>query len=141
MTFRSPYSALGIAAILVLGGFVLLFLGWKGGAATLFVPSQVAFGVSGGMMGLALIGTGLAVATAHLTRVNTARRSLQLQQLIGDTVDILVAVRDRTADGTRRLSVPVPQPAPSAAAAVAELVPPPSVNGQPGPAEAAEGGC
>lgn len=135
MRTRSPHTATAIAAGLVLLGAVLLFLGWKGAAATLFVPTQLAFGFSGSMLGLCLVGTGLAVLAVQTTRLATARRTRDLQHLVGDAVDLLVAVRDRTADGTRKLESPVT----SSWAPTPELVP--SSNGQtPAPVPAMAGG-
>lgn len=118
----SAHGAALLAAVLVLAGFVLIFLGWQGGAATLFVPTQIAYGVSGGMVGLALVGTGGAVAFAHGTRLATARRSRAVQGLLTDTVEVLVAVRDRTAGGTQRLPVPLPALPPVADARPATAV-------------------
>jgi hypothetical protein len=115
MQSRSPYSAPLIAAGLILAGVAMIGLGWRGGAATLFVPTQVAYGVSGGLIGLGLIGTGLAVFVIQTSRLATARRTRELQRLVGDTVEIFAAVRTRTADGTRRLPVPLPPPAPPSA--------------------------
>ena len=125
---RSPHTATAIGVGLVVAGFVMVMLGWKGGAATLFVPSQVAFAVSGGMIGLGLIGMGLAVLAVQATRLSTARRSQDLQRLVADTVDLFSAVRARPADGTRRRQVPIPpRPIAPDTADAAELV---SSNGQ-----------
>ena len=87
----------------------MIGMGWRGGAATLFVPTQVAFGVSGGMAGLGLIGTGLAVLLVQLTRLSTARRTRDMQALVSETVEVFAAVRARTEDGTRPLQVPLPR--------------------------------
>src|SRR5688572_21573156 len=106
---RSPHTATLVALLLVVAGFVLIVLGWKGGAATLFVPSQLAFSISGGMIGIALVGTGLGVLMVQGTRLATARRSQELQQIVGDTVDLFVAVKTHTAEGSRALQVPVPR--------------------------------
>ena len=107
MSAKSPFAATLLAVALIVGGFVMVGLGWRGAAATLFVPSQVAFGVSGGMVGVALIGTGLGVLIVQMTRLSTARRSRDLQVLIQETVEVFDAVRRRTADGTQRLQVPL----------------------------------
>lgn len=114
MPSRSPHTATFIGVGLVLAGFVMIGLGWRGGAATLFVPTQVAYGVSGGMVGLGLVGTGLAVLAVQATRLGTAKRSQDLQRLVADTVEIFAAVRTRTGDGARRLQVPLPPPEPAA---------------------------
>ena len=119
MRSGSPYAASVIAGCLVLAGFVMIVLGWKGGAATLFVPTQVAYGVSGGMVGFGLLGTGLAVFAVQTNRIAAARRTRDLQRLITDTVDVFAAVRERTADGTRPLEIPLPRPAAAPAAVAA----------------------
>ena len=116
MSAQSPLAATVVAALLIVAGFVMVGLGWHGAAATLFVPSQIAFGVSGGMVGVALIGTGLGVLMVQMTRLSTARRSRDLQGLISETVEVFAAVRERTAEGTRRLQVPLP-PVPAGTAA------------------------
>lgn len=107
MSSKSPFAATLVAAALIVAGFVMVGLGWRGAAATLFVPSQIAFGVSGGMVGVGLVGTGLGVLMVQMTRLSTARRSREMQALIYETVEVFAAVRQRTADGTRRLQVPL----------------------------------
>lgn len=132
MRQRSPHSATLIAVGLVLAGFVVIGLGWRGGAATLFIPTQIAYGVSGGMVGVALLGTGLTVLVVQTTRINTARRTRDLQRLVGDTVDIFAAVRERTADGSRRLQVPLPPPTAPAPQQVGWTPPAPAATGSNG---------
>ena len=100
---RSPHAATAIAVGLIAAGVVLMVLGWEGLADTLFVPTQVAFAVSGGMAGIAVLGVGLAVLGVQTTRLATARRSRQLRHLVADSVDVLAAVRRRTSNGTQPL--------------------------------------
>src|SRR3712207_3198516 len=97
---RSPHAASAVAAGLIIGGVVLMFFGWEGLADTLFVPTQVAFAVSGGMAGVALMGVGLVVLSVQTTRFGTARRSQELRRMVADSVDLLTFVRHRTDDGT-----------------------------------------
>lgn len=111
MASQSRHTATLIALALIVGGFAMIGMGWRGGAATLFVPSQVAYGVSGGIAGLGLLGTGVGVLLVHLTRLSTARRTRDLQALVSDTVEVFAAVRERTDNGTRRLQVPIPRTA------------------------------
>lgn len=66
-----------VSTTLVLSGFVvvgvvLLGQGWRGLAATLVVPFQVPFLISGAFAGIALLGTGLALLIAHLDRTEAA---------------------------------------------------------------------
>jgi hypothetical protein len=70
---RDPAHAVAWVGLgLVLAGFAVLALGWRGVAGTLAVHSQVAYGVSGGVIGLALVGTGLAFLRAHAERLSDA---------------------------------------------------------------------
>lgn len=89
------HQAALLSVLLVLAGFAVIGLSWRGAAAVLFVPTQVAFATSGGLAGLALIGAGGALLNAHLTRVQTARRSVTMRRCLEDSVAILDAVRTR----------------------------------------------
>lgn len=79
---RDRAFAIGIA--LVAAGFLMMGVAWWGTARTFFIPSQIAYLVSGGVLGVATVATGLTVVVAHLLRVATARRSLQLRLLTGE---------------------------------------------------------
>ena len=61
-----------VAAGLVLAGFVAIALGWRGAAATLDVPVQVPYLVSGGLAGLALIIGGVVLVLVQLGRREAA---------------------------------------------------------------------
>jgi len=61
--------SLVVAGVLCVVGLVTILLGWRGAAATLFVPDQVPYLVSGG-----LGGTGLVIAGAGLVHVQLRRR-------------------------------------------------------------------
>ena len=61
-----------VAAGLVLAGFVAIALGWRGAAATLDVPVQVPYLVSGGLAGLALILGGVVLVLVQLGRREAA---------------------------------------------------------------------
>jgi uncharacterized membrane protein HdeD (DUF308 family) len=61
-----------VAAGLVLAGFVAFALGWRGAAATLDVPVQVPYIVSGGLVGLALIVAGVVLVLVQLGRREAA---------------------------------------------------------------------
>lgn len=84
-------TVLGVVTIIL--GFVVLGLSWAGAAGTLFIPTQVAYAVSGGLTGLALIGTGAAVLNAQVTRIVTAERTHDLDAVIDGAVDALREVR------------------------------------------------
>lgn len=80
------------AVVLVVLGFVLIGLGWRGAAATLFVPTQLAYSVSGGLVGLALIGAGSAIAHSQLSRVVEADAHHEVGRLIQQTSELLEAI-------------------------------------------------
>lgn len=83
-------TLVGIAAIVL--GFGAIALGWVGAAATLFIPTQLAYAVSGGLTGIALIGTGGAVLNAQITRIVTADRTARVDELLDGAVDVLTSV-------------------------------------------------
>lgn len=80
--------------LLILIGFGVIALGWRGAAATLFIPTQVAYAVSGGLAGLGLIGTGAALLNIQADRIATAERSHRLDDVIQDTAAVLGSVQD-----------------------------------------------
>lgn len=86
------------AVLLILVGFGLIALGWRGAAATLFIPTQVAYAVSGGIAGIALIGTGAAVLNVQASRIATAERSHRLHQMIDETFAALSQLQDSDLD-------------------------------------------
>lgn len=83
-------TLVGIATIVL--GFAAIALGWVGAAATLFIPTQLAYAVSGGLTGIALIGTGAAVLNAQITRIVTAERTHHVDELLDGAVDVLTSV-------------------------------------------------
>lgn len=74
-----------VATGLVLAGFGGIALAWKGAAATLFVPIQMAYVASGAIGGLALIVLGLGVLHVQGSRILEARERAELQNLISET--------------------------------------------------------
>lgn len=94
MARGTAHNASVIAALIVGAGFLLILLGYRGGAGFVFVPTQIAYAVSGGVAGVALIGAGLGIANVQFTRLHTARRSAKLRVLIAETVEVLTLLRD-----------------------------------------------
>ena len=86
-----------VSAVLVVGGFVALLLGWRGAADTLSVPLQLPYLVSGGLGGTALIALGLALANLTASRRETARELAKLQQLVDEAARALDAAELRRA--------------------------------------------
>mgnify|MGYP000008680539 FL=1 len=78
-----------VLAAVVVGGFALLGQGYRGAAATLFVPYQVPFLVSGAIAGLALVGAGLALLSIHLDRTEAAQERREVAALQRDVLRLL----------------------------------------------------
>ena len=78
-----------VLAAVVLTGFGLLVLGYRGAAALLFVPFQVPYLVSGAVAGLALVGTGLALLIVHLDRTEAAEERRAVAALQRDALRLL----------------------------------------------------
>jgi hypothetical protein len=80
----------------VVAGLALIVLGYRGAAATLLVPFQVPFLVSGAMAGLAVVGTALTLLRVHLDRVEAAEERRAIAELQRDALRLLsVAVEAR----------------------------------------------
>lgn len=84
-----------VFAGLVIVGFALLVLGWRGVAATLFVVLQVPWAVSGSFAGVAVIGTGLALLVTHLNRAEAAAERVALAELQREALLALTAASRR----------------------------------------------
>lgn len=84
---------------LIVVGFATIALGWRGAAATLFVPTQVAFAVSGGLAGLALIGGGCAILTTQLNRILAADATHDLEVVLERTAGVVAALRNSRETG------------------------------------------
>lgn len=81
---RDPRASTSLVlAAAVVAGLVLLEQGWRGVAATLFVPFQLPYLVSGAVVGVAVLGSALGLLRVHLDRVEAAeerRRTAELQR-------------------------------------------------------------
>jgi len=87
---------IALAIALVVAGVVALTIGWVGVSATLVIPTQVSFAVSGGMGGFALVGAGLAVLAIQQRRRAAAedRRALaRFASELEDLADLLARHR------------------------------------------------
>lgn len=74
----SPVSA---GVLLVVAGFVALFLAWNGAAGKDYVEGQLPYVISGGMVGLGLIGAGLTVVNVQARRADQAELLARLEAL------------------------------------------------------------
>lgn len=84
-----------VFSALVIAGFLLLVLGWRGVAATLFVVLQLPWAVSGSFAGVAVIGAGLALLITHLNRAEAAAERAQLAELQREALRALSAASTR----------------------------------------------
>ncbi len=93
---RDPrVSTFLLLAAVCLTGLALVGLGWRGGAATLSVPLQLPFLVSGGLAGVALTGAGLGFLRVHADRVEGAEERQAYADLQRETL-LLLALAHRT---------------------------------------------
>ncbi len=83
-------SPVSVGVLLVVAGFVALFLAWNGAAGKDYVEGQLPYVISGGMVGLGLIGAGLTVINVQARRADQAELLTRLEALTEareDTVD------------------------------------------------------
>ncbi len=76
---NSPVSA-GVA--LVVAGFIALFLAWNGAAGVDHVEGQLPYLISGGLVGLALVGAGLTVVNVQARRADQLELMHKLETLL-----------------------------------------------------------
>ncbi len=96
-TTRGLLTMLAVAV----AGVVALVFGWLHVARTLFVPLQVPGLVSGGIAGVALLGTGALLVSTHLERAANAKRSDELDAVLDEAAG-LVAARAKAEPKKRR---------------------------------------
>jgi len=94
----------GLALALVAAGFVAVLIAWVGVSATIVIPTQVSFAVSGGIGGFALVGTGAALHEIQRRRVAAAVERRDLAAFAAELADVadLVAARGQRAPKRRR---------------------------------------
>ena len=80
-----------LLGVLVAVGLALIGVGYRGGAATLFVVLQMPFLVSGGFAGVALVGLGLGLLRVHSDRVEAAEERAAYAALQRETLLLLAA--------------------------------------------------
>lgn len=87
-----------VLAAAVVIGLGLIAVGYRGLAALLFVPLQMPYLVSGGVLGVAAVGAGLALLVVHLDRAEAAQERREVAALQRDVLRLLKAapaVRER----------------------------------------------
>ena len=75
----SPVSA---GLLLVVAGFIALFLAWNSAAGLDYVEGQLPYVISGGLVGLGLIAAGLTVVNVQARRADQAELINKLDELI-----------------------------------------------------------
>lgn len=99
LTWQPAYWATVIGAAMVVAGFGLLLVGWRGAAALLLVPLQLPYAASGGIAGLALVGLGAALINVQVTRHLAARERARTAQAVREATRALVLARSTQAAG------------------------------------------
>ena len=79
-------SPVSVGVLLVVAGFVAMFLAWNGAASKDFVEGQLPYLFSGGLVGVALVGAGLTVVNVQ------ARRADQVEML--NRLEAMLEARD-----------------------------------------------
>lgn len=74
----SPVSA---GLLLVVAGFIALFLAWNGASGVDYVEGQLPYVISGGLVGIGLIGAGLTVVNVQARRADQAELINKLEEL------------------------------------------------------------
>ena len=94
---RDPrVSTTGALATMVIAGFAAVWQGYRSAAAIALVPFQLPYAVSGGVIGLAVVGTALALLSIHVDRVEAAEE----RRLLADLQREALRLRARRASGT-----------------------------------------
>lgn len=87
---RDPrLGPLVVLSAAVLTGFGLVLMAWRGAAALGNVALQVPYLVSGAVIGLTLVGTGLVFLVVHLGRVEAATERRAVVDLQRDVLRLL----------------------------------------------------
>lgn len=81
-------SPVTIGVVVVVVGLVAIFLGWNGAAGKDFVAGQIPYVISGGLLGLGLVATGLAVVVIHAVRREFRDIENRLEELIDAVRDM-----------------------------------------------------
>jgi len=84
-----------ILAMFVVAGFVVIGLAWSGSAARGYAIYQLPWVVSGGMVGIALVGLGIGLLDLHIWRRQAALRRAALGEVVRDTSELTDAIAAR----------------------------------------------
>ncbi len=75
-------SPVSVGVLLVVAGFIAMFLAWNGAAGKDFVQGQLPYVLSGGVVGLALVGCGLTVINVQARRADQAELLNRLETMM-----------------------------------------------------------
>lgn len=104
----AAHTATWIGMAMTVAGFAALAIAWRGVAAQLAVPLQVPYALSGGIGGLALIGTGAAIATAQANRAAGAVERHHLGALRSASADMAGVLGTSSSHGSVAEDLVVP---------------------------------
>lgn len=88
-------GAVVFAGTLVVLGMGLIIASGRNAAGTAFIPTQLSYLVSGGLVGLVLVGVGLAIANAHMTRTAAAEERHALASVLDATAVLVDRVTEQ----------------------------------------------
>jgi hypothetical protein len=75
-------SPVSVGVLLVVAGFIALFLAWNGAAGKDFVQGQLPYLISGGLVGIALVGCGLTVINVQARRADQTELLNRLESML-----------------------------------------------------------
>jgi hypothetical protein len=75
-------SPVSVGVLLVVAGFIAMFLAWNGAAGKDFVEGQLPYVISGGLVGLALVGSGLTVINVQARRADQTELLHRLEAML-----------------------------------------------------------
>lgn len=100
---RHPaFPGLALMAAMILGGFIVLALGWYGVAKITYVALQIPRVVSGGLAGVALIGTGAALLNLQMARRDAAQEQKLTDEILDEVAGLMAAGPQLRAIALRR---------------------------------------
>lgn len=93
---RDPQvSTVLVLTFAVVAGLGLIVLANRGVAATLLVPFQMPYVLSGAFVGLSLVGSGCVLLSVHLDRVEAAVERHDMRELQREALRLLRVVTER----------------------------------------------
>ena len=85
-----PFArSLALAVLMIAGGFVAIFIGYRGAARSVNVAVQLPYAISGGVGGIALILTGAGVIAIQSSRYWAARERQWLDVIATRSADVM----------------------------------------------------